>query len=81
MSKQSAVPKDYVPGDEICKSCLGIAYLDKEMKKRKETYKCLGIKRTLRRTVPLEDLEKYDKETEDQQSGDHKFVKYTCIGN
>lgn len=76
MSKKNAVPKDYVLGDEICKSCIGIAYLDKEMKKRNEQYRCLGIKKTLMRTVPLEMLEKYDKQTDEIDAD-----KYICIGN
>jgi hypothetical protein len=75
MSRNPTVPKDYIPGDEICKSCIGIAYLDKEMKKRNEHYTCFGIKRTLTRTVPMENLEKHDKR-EDNDSD-----KIVCIGN
>jgi hypothetical protein len=46
------------------------------MRMRNEHYMCLGIKKTLMRTVPLENLEKYDKQTED-----HDSDKSICIGN
>jgi hypothetical protein len=75
MAPQSK-PKDFVPGDDVCKSCTGIIYFTKAMRENGETPLCIGKKTTLSRKIPLEKLEELDKKTAKPD-----LATYICVGN
>lgn len=68
-------PKDFVPGDDVCKSCTGIVYYTQAMRKNGEIPVCFGKKSTLTKRIPLDKIEELDKKTSKTD-----LKTYICIG-
>ena len=73
--KPESPPKDFQPGDDTCKSCTGIVYYTRAMRKNGEMPLCIGKKSTLTRKIPMEKLDDLDKKMSKAD-----LETYVCIG-
>lgn len=68
-------PKDFIPGDDVCKSCTGIVYFTKSMRAKGDVPVCIGKKTTLTKKIPVDKLEELDKKTNKKD-----LEVYICLG-
>lgn len=55
---------DFVPGDDVCRTCTGITYISQAMKENRKVPWCIGIRKTLTTKLPQQRLEQLEKEAE-----------------
>ena len=64
MRKDSDKPEDYVPGDGVCRSCLGITYTSLYMRENKKTHWCIGYRNNLPKIVEPKHLKELERRAE-----------------
>lgn len=64
MRKDSNKPEDYVPGDEVCRSCIGITYMSQYMREKKKIHWCFGHRSKLPNTVEPKNLKDFERGVE-----------------
>ena len=64
MRKDSDKPENYVSGDEVCRSCLGITYMSLYMREKKKIHWCIGYRSKLPKIVEPKHLKEFERGVE-----------------
>lgn len=64
---------DFVPGDDVCRSCTGITYISQAMKENRKVAWCIGMRKTEK--FSQQRLEQLEKEAEKD------FAYQISVGN
>lgn len=76
MKMKKEDPKDdFLPGDDVCRTCTGITYMSQLMREERKIPWCIGMRKTLTAKIPQQRLEQFEKEAEKD------FVWQISIGN